>query len=172
MNEKNKINMKIFYLILIGLVLFFSIFIFTNEYTLQTGEEVFLKIIPVDPRDILRGDYIILRYEIQENEKIKKFIVDKNLSNGDEIYLILEKDKNKNGYLKTISLIKPKNKLFIKAEIKNKNDIYFGIDKYFVPEKKGRINQENLKVLVSVDKYGYVKIKNLYRNNTIVDFKN
>ncbi|RUY82729.1 GDYXXLXY domain-containing protein, partial [Mesorhizobium sp. M7A.F.Ca.CA.001.10.2.1] len=31
---------------------------------LRNGKEVLLKIEPVDPRDLLRGDYIILGYDI------------------------------------------------------------------------------------------------------------
>src|SRR3954468_14416646 len=30
----------------------------------QTGDTVLLRVVPVDPRDLLRGDYVILGYEI------------------------------------------------------------------------------------------------------------
>ena len=35
-------------------------FITVKEFTLQTGEVVTLKTVPVDPRDLFRGDYVIL----------------------------------------------------------------------------------------------------------------
>ena len=31
---------------------------------LSSGQEVVLQTVPVDPRDLLRGDYVILRYDI------------------------------------------------------------------------------------------------------------
>ena len=34
-------------------------FVAYKEMTLQTGEEVVLKTVPVDPRDLFRGDYVI-----------------------------------------------------------------------------------------------------------------
>ena len=30
-----------------------------NEYTLNTGREVLLETVPVDPRDLFMGDYVI-----------------------------------------------------------------------------------------------------------------
>ena len=35
-----------------------------NEHTLRTGREIVLKTVPVDPRDLFRGDYVTLRYDI------------------------------------------------------------------------------------------------------------
>ena len=32
--------------------------------TLTTGETILLRVVPVDPRDLFRGDYVILSYEI------------------------------------------------------------------------------------------------------------
>jgi len=44
-------------LILVGLMGF-------NEANLAFGKSVVLQTAPVDPRDIFRGDYVVLRYEI------------------------------------------------------------------------------------------------------------
>ena len=48
----------IFWLIIIGG------FVAYQEFTLKTGQEVLLKVQPVDPRDLFRGDYVVLRYDI------------------------------------------------------------------------------------------------------------
>ena len=37
-----------------------------KEATLQTGTEVVLQTVPVDPRSLLQGDYAILGYEVGE----------------------------------------------------------------------------------------------------------
>ncbi len=53
---------KTFYLIVVFWLLIFSGFIAYKEYTLRTGTEVILKTMPVDPRDLFRGDYVTLNY--------------------------------------------------------------------------------------------------------------
>lgn len=64
--------------ILINLGLFLS-FVFYNfiqkEDLLKNGRLVLLKLAPVDPRSLMQGDYMELRYEIgtlNENEKLLK----------------------------------------------------------------------------------------------------
>jgi len=51
-------------------------FVLTQQFTLLTGKEVLLKTVPVDPRYFLRGDYVILNYEIAQisNENIREYI--------------------------------------------------------------------------------------------------
>jgi uncharacterized membrane-anchored protein len=58
--EKKRIfiGIGIFWVLIIGG------FIGFKEFTLRTGEEVLLKTLPVDPRDLFRGDYVILRYDV------------------------------------------------------------------------------------------------------------
>ena len=59
MNKKNLfVIIAIFWLVIIGG------FVAYKEFTLKTGDEILLKTLPVDPRDLFRGDYVILRYEI------------------------------------------------------------------------------------------------------------
>ena len=50
--------------LLIGMVGF-------KEFTLQTGTDVVLQTVPVDPRSLLQGDYVILRYEIGIPERAR-----------------------------------------------------------------------------------------------------
>ena len=47
-------------------------FVIKNEYTLKTEGEGLLKTISVDLRDLLRGDYVILNYEISQFSRYKK----------------------------------------------------------------------------------------------------
>ncbi|MEY4484068.1 MAG: hypothetical protein RL693_1520, partial [Verrucomicrobiota bacterium] len=52
-----------------------NVLIFQKEQTLANGRQVFLKLAPVDPRSLMQGDYMSLRYEIArkfEPEKINK----------------------------------------------------------------------------------------------------
>lgn len=49
-------------------------FIFSKQIILKTGKTILLETLPVDPRDLLRGDYVVLSYKIGtlESDKIKK----------------------------------------------------------------------------------------------------
>ena len=55
---------------------------------LKNGHEVRLAVVPVDPRDLLRGDYIVLSYGISrlDNDKLAG---DDAFAVGDPIYVTL-----------------------------------------------------------------------------------
>lgn len=55
---------------------------------LNSPIEAVLKTRPVDPRDIFRGDYVILNYEI-ENLRSDHVSIEKGLKPGEEVYLTL-----------------------------------------------------------------------------------
>lgn len=58
------------WIILINLIVFliyFNYSIWKKEELLINGETVLLKLAPVDPRSLMQGDYMRLRYEIGEN---------------------------------------------------------------------------------------------------------
>jgi len=147
---------KIIFSIIIVWILIICTFVFVNEYTLKTGEKVFLETIPVDPRDLLRGDYVILNYKISQLPPTYNF-----LENNKTIYIILKIDKNNIGSIDYISEKKPKDKLFIKGQ-KNSNSIKYGIESYFVKEGTGKELQQNLRngtlVEIALDKNGAAKV--------------
>lgn len=139
-----------------------------TEFTLKTGNEVLLKIRPADPRDFFRGDYVVLRYKIS--------IIDSNafISNvsdfkvNDKIYVTLNIDKDNIGNVSSISKQVPVTGNFIKGTVKNANEysltIEYGIERYFVPEGKGKEierNREKIFAKVAIDKYGNAVIKSL-----------
>lgn len=50
-----------------GLLLVLGVFAYSvwqKEQLLQTGEQAFIKLAPVDPRSLMQGDYMILNYAI------------------------------------------------------------------------------------------------------------
>ena len=62
-------------LILVGAVLVFGVTsysIFEKESLLKNGKEIYLKLAPIDPRSLMQGDYMALRFEI--SRKIKEAI--------------------------------------------------------------------------------------------------
>ena len=63
--------MKAKFKIVLGSIIFLQIlslvvFVIYQESLKDTGTKVVLQTIPVDPRDLLRGEYVALRYEISE----------------------------------------------------------------------------------------------------------
>lgn len=62
-------------IILLNLTLLLAYFnwsVFKKEELLKDGQLVLLKLAPVDPRSLMQGDYMTLRYEISENIDTKK----------------------------------------------------------------------------------------------------
>lgn len=76
-----KIIMVVLSVLILG---FLNYSIYEKEQIKKYGEIVFLKLAPVDPRSLMQGDYMQLRYDIERNiskDPIKGYIVvrpDKN----------------------------------------------------------------------------------------------
>lgn len=190
MNQK-----KILYLTVIFWLLIFSGFIAYKEYTLRTGTEVMLKTLPVDPRDLFRGDYVILNYEISTLDMGKIPAEDSYFTYNDRIYLALEL-KDGYGVPKKIYRTPPENEFYIKGTVKDvlyewetdESDlateetikelrIHYGIESYFVPEGRGieiereqRAGSKGVDVKVIVDKYGNAIIKSLLIDGKEIEF--
>jgi len=54
------------------IILTINTLIIEKELILKNGESILLKLVPVDPRSLMQGDYMILRYEIADILKEKK----------------------------------------------------------------------------------------------------
>ena len=152
-------------------------FIAVKEVTLQTGEEVLLKIRPVDPRDLFRGDYVVLRYEIGTLDLGIIATDYTDFESGDKIYVALN-IVDGYGIPSKIYRSSPEEDMFLKGTVKdtrnNRLSVEYGIESYFVPEGEGRVIERqrgNLDVSVSIDKFGNAVIKRLLIDGQEVDFK-
>ncbi len=149
----------------------------SKEYTLRYGVEVTLKTVPIDPRDLFRGDYIVLRYNISDIDR-KKYAYYSNLKAGDTVYVTLNIENNQ-AEIKSLFLRAPKDQLFIKGKIKtvypNHWTVDYGIESYFLPEGKGwPIENERgkgLTVRVSIDRFGNAVIKHLEKEGKKIVFE-
>jgi len=164
----------------IQVILLFLIIIF-KSLVLTGGTDVFLRILPVDPRDPLRGDYVTFRYDIST---ISNYSSEK-ISNGDTVYVTLVK-RGKFWDDQNISTTKPKEGVFIIGkvasggiDINNMNPDYtnkqrsynqkltivYGIEDYFIPEGKGRnfnFRDKEAGALVTVGSSGSAVLKKIY----------
>jgi uncharacterized membrane-anchored protein len=100
---------------------------------LSTGVTYFVRVVPVDPRDLLRGDYVILSYEFSRVSD----------SNPGPIYVTLEpagdgKHSRPGMYLRT----PPAGQPYIKGEVTGFGRADYGIESYFVQEGKGHAYED------------------------------
>ncbi len=154
---------KTLYIIFTLWLLIFAGLIASKEYTLRTGEEVILKTVPVDPRDMFRGDYVVLNYEINrlDLDEVPAEYID--FEYNDPVYLALELEDGY-GVPKKIYRNPPEGELYIKGTVKcitydytptgeerlheetpvprkasvSEIRVEYGIESYFVPEGRGR----------------------------------
>lgn len=157
------------------------VFIGVNLYILSFGQEILLKTAPVDPRDLFRGDYVILNYEVSRIE-LDILPHDTVFSPGDVIFTILSK-KEKFWSVDMVSHRKPGiiegqvcMRGIVTGYFDNNVSVEWGIESYFVPEGKGRqienqINTGNVSVIVSVDSTCSSVIKELLINDEPVEFE-
>lgn len=147
-------------------------FTLQQEYLLFKGKEVLLKTIPVDPRDLFRGDYVVLNYEIAQ---IPKNYRNHHFEFNKTVYVTLDIDKNNIGHIKSITKYKPSTNFFLEGKIKRcdipqaiifkstRQCIHYGIETYFVKEGTGKKLENDLRdgtlVKIIIDKNGKAKVK-------------
>lgn len=163
-----------FWLVIIG------VFVLSKEHTLRTGREVLLKTRPVDPRDLFRGDYVILRYDISQFDA-GAYANPNNISYREEdmVFAVLDTTKQF-AEVQRVQRNRPAGELYIKGRVAevhgSRITVEYGIESYFVPEGKGwkieqARNQGNVDVLAAVDKEGRAVIKKLLINGEEVQFE-
>lgn len=150
---------------------------------LSGGNDVLLKIKPVDPRDMLRGDYVTFQYDISD---VSSYYAGKNIMNGDSVYVVLSQS-GKYWSVKKVQKTRPaENELFIKGKVEsgglpspsdtfayrdsNASEIHivYGVEQYFIPEGKGRnfsFAGKEAVAQVVVDGNGNAALKQIYVND-------
>jgi len=140
--------------ILAAVILQFAI-LFTicgkREMVIRTGEKVFLRTAPVDPRDLFRGDYVILNYEISSFPvSYLKDVSPESLKKGNPLYVHLKTSGAEScAEAYAVSAGKPASGLFIKGRVSEEPskksrriDLKYGIESYYVQQGAG-IEMEN-----------------------------
>ena len=157
--------------------------IFKQERLLTGGTKIMLKCVPVDPRSLFSGDYVILRYEITniDTDKLKVKTND-SFTENQNIYVALEKDASASHYNAAevsfdIKSLADRYPAVIRGTVEYAHDnsisIRYGVEKYFVPQNKGHYiesNMDSTTVEVSIDSKGNSAISRLFVDNTAVIF--
>jgi len=134
-----------------------------------SGATIRVATVPVDPRDLFRGDYVILRYEFSSTRSIPGF--HGNHASEQTVYAVMRQE----GELwKATSLhrTRPKEGVFLRGVVKPySNEIVYGIESYFVQEGTGKViedamrsNRESVVVELAVAPNGKTSIKTVHVN--------
>ena len=107
-------NKSLIYLVVLFQVLVLGGMFAKAFYPMIVGTPIKLKVLPIDPRDLFRGNYVNLRYNFSQIDldSVKNDIDSATLANlnyGDELFLELALDENKEFY-ETIGIWKESNK--------------------------------------------------------------
>jgi uncharacterized membrane-anchored protein len=142
-----------------------------QERILAQGQVITLETVPVDPRDLLRGDYVILNYKISSigGERFVPALTE-GPPIGTPVYAVLE-PKGEHYTLAYASLDRPQpapGQLCLKGTAqsswsRSEARVAYGLEKYFVPEGKGN-PVGKITVQVAVGKSGKGVIREVLVN--------
>ena len=145
-----------------------GIFLIYNAWPLLNGRSVILATRPVDPFDLLRGQYLSINYEIGTIPVIEGALV------GDNAYVVLKEDDSGIWRYKDALLVEPDKGIFIRGNIKNIGGksmrIEYGIEQYFF-ERGAEISGRNLTVEIKLSDNGGARIVRLLEDGKPVEIK-
>jgi uncharacterized membrane-anchored protein len=130
------------WVILVLQVLFLLYLLGGYYYVKWAGDEIRIKTAPVDPTDLLYGDYVILNYEISRLKNSNQLFVQD--SSNEAIYVILEQ---KGEYYEEVAISreKPNNLSDGQKVLKGRVEyayadellVHYGLERYYVEENTG-----------------------------------
>ena len=120
-----------------------------REYILRNGKIIRLRTAPIDPRDMFRGDYVRLNYEISRipMNMIKGAEGIGEIKKGAKIYAILEEGPTGLYEMVAADFKKPTDGLYLtgrvpypyrRLQVGHPIWVKYGIEAYFVEQGKGR----------------------------------
>ncbi len=146
---------------------------------LRSGEEIVLKTAPVDPRDLLRGDYVVLSYDIATISSDR--IVGTAPDHTEALRLSVRLAPGADGFWAVSEVsFDPLAKRAGSVVLRTQPFVWYppppgstatyvvtyGIERYYVPEGEGRVleearNAENLTVTARVSESGTAQIASI-----------
>ncbi len=168
LKERERISLQVFagfqFAVLLAMI-------FLHLLPHLTGETILLRVVPVDPRDFFRGDYVILSYDFSRVPRHKiegiphsGFGVKRQ---GQPVYVSLILDDDGNHWKREkVSFNPPASGKYIQGKYTGWNRINFGIESYYVQEGEGRkyeeaIRNNQLTAKVSLTKNGKALLQDL-----------
>jgi uncharacterized membrane-anchored protein len=151
--------------------------IWDRAHLLASGREIVLEVVPVDPRSLFRGDYVILNYGIS---RLEAPAGEERIRPGAVIYVTLQKSADGLWQVLQSSTTPPADtgadQVVLKGRVQYVSapgrdtpaqaNVRYGIESFFVPEGTGReletlVRDKKLSALIAVDADGNAGIKGL-----------
>lgn len=143
---------------------------------LRSGHEVVLQTKPVDPRDLMRGDYVILGYDITSIDR--KIIAGRPVGGSRTVYVALKPDAGRLWQISRVSFLPITDLASDEVQIRGQSNydiadypdavisMSYGIERYYVPEGEGREIEDSqrdldITAVIAVDDAGTAVIKTL-----------
>ena len=170
-------KLALFGAVLVIQVALLAMMVIDRMQILRDGVEVTLQTRPVDPRDIFRGDYVVLGYDISE-VPVSVF-KDKPSATRSNMEVFVKLAPNREGFHEAVSvhpdrvavtgpevLIRGRVPWYCVEAYCTKLSVRYNLEKYFVPEGEGRKleefrNQRKMTVVAAVLPSGRAAIKRL-----------
>lgn len=116
-----------------------------REYILATGETVYLRTAPIDPRDPFRGDFVRLRYRASDISVAQLEPTPDTLPKGSVVYAMLQHGAGNVAAIQGYSLEEPDEGLYLRGRTRHRwygspeqvLQVKYGIETYFVQQGKG-----------------------------------
>ena len=118
-----------------------------REWISRTGHTVYLRTAPVDPRDVMRGDYVRLNYDFS---RVPRSLCRGKLAEADfsrvpadaVVYAVLSEDDAGVGRLEYLSQDRPAGGLYLRGRTERSwltdlLPVHYGLEAYFVEQGKG-----------------------------------
>ena len=137
-----------------------------SAWTLAVGETILLRVVPVDPRDLFRGDYVILGYDFTRMRPEGERQWDESHV-GREIFVTLTPEADgKHWTGTTVSWTRPIIGTYLRGKVGNDLRNEFNIGQFFVQEGKGKeyedaVRSRRLSAEVAVTDEGAASLKRL-----------
>jgi uncharacterized membrane-anchored protein len=152
---------------------------------LRSGREITATVVPVDPRDLFRGDYVVLGYGFSAGPEIA---LPPGSRKGDKVYALLRNTAPAEWQLASVSAAHPgatgESEVVLKAIVDyariaadpseaRVGRLRYGIESYYVPEDTGRalekqVIEKRIEAVLAVGRGGDVAIKGLKVDGRLV----
>ncbi len=164
--SKNKELLKLGLIILVFVAIIGSFLLYVS-YPLLSTKTAVLATQPVDPFDLFRGQYVVIRYEIGSMNSIPGAEV------GNNVYVSLKEDVNGTARYQSASLERPtSDNLFIRGTIKsiygNNMQVEYGVEQYFF-ERGATFQTRGMEVKVKLAGDGAARIVQLIENGEPIE---
>jgi uncharacterized membrane-anchored protein len=127
----------------------------------KAGRTYLIKCAPIDPRDLLSGDYVSLRYEISSLPERFQELDHTNR----EVYISLQ-PSGPAWEVQDVGEVPPAGGTPYLKGHGNGREIKYGIERYYVPEGKGKNVPNDLYAQIVIQPGGIAQLKKLYSDGS------